>query len=116
MERFFDFLRGTLIPQVKAFDGFSSHSVIVLDNASVHHVHDVTDILANAGVIALFLPPYSPDLNPIEEAFSFVKQYLRRHDELLQALPDPTLVLQAAFAAITPDHCKAWIEHSGYSE
>ena len=83
-EKFFDFLRGTLIPKMRAFDGSSSHSV--LDNCSVHHIPDVTELLSNAGIVVLFLPPYSPDLNPVEEAFSFVKQYLRQHDELLQSL------------------------------
>jgi len=45
----------------------------------------------------LFLPPYSPDLNPLEEAFSYIKQYLRKHDELLQALRDPRDVIMQAF-------------------
>ena len=61
-EKFFDFLRGTLIPKIRAFDGSSSHSVLVLDNCSVHHIPDVTELLSNA--VVLFLPPYSPDLNP----------------------------------------------------
>ena len=115
-EKFFDFLRGTLIPKMRAFDGSSSHSVLVLDNCSVHHIPDVTELLSNAGIVVLFLPPYSPDLNPVEEAFSFVKQYLRQHDELLQSLPDPSDVLQAGFDAITKNHCEAWITHSGYAK
>ena len=92
---------------MSTFDGKSSHSVLVLDNCSVHHVFEVTELLAKAGIVVLFLPPYSPDLNPAEEAFSFVKQYLRMHDELLQAIRDPSHVLQAAFDAITSDHCNA---------
>ena len=101
---------------MRAFDGSSSHSVLVLDNCSVHHIPDVTELLSNAGIVVLFLPPYSPDLNPVEEAFSFVKQYLRQHDELLQSLPDPSDVLQAGFDAITKNHCEAWITHSGYAK
>ena len=58
---------------------------------------------------------YSPDLNPIEEAFSYVKQYLKKHDELLQVLGDPSHILQAAFDSITSEHCNAWITHSGYT-
>ena len=78
----------------------------MLDNCSVHHVFEVTELLAKAGIVVLFLPPYSPDLNPAKEA---VKQYLRVHDE------DPSHVLQAAFDAITSDHCNAWITHAGYA-
>ena len=49
----------------------------------------------------IYLPPYSPDLNPIEEAFSYIKYYLKDHDELLQVVTQPTAIIQAAFAAKT---------------
>ena len=68
-----------------------------MDDCSIHHIIEVKDLLQQSGIILLFLPPYSPDLNPIEEAFSYVKGYLRKHDALLQILQDPTDVLQAAF-------------------
>ena len=71
-ERFFDFIRGTLLPLMRPFNGSNAHSVLILDNCSVHHMQEVTDLLRNAGIVVLFLPPYSPDLNPAE-AFSFVK-------------------------------------------
>ncbi len=80
-ECFFDFLRGTLIPVMNPFDGQSPHLILVLDNCSVHHIREVKDVLQQTGILVIFLPPYSPDLNPIEEAFSYVKQYLRHHDE-----------------------------------
>ena len=64
-----------------------------MDNCSVHHVEDqVTELLRQAGIVVLFLPPYSPDLtpledlnpleplNPLEEAFGYVKGYLRKHE------------------------------------
>lgn len=111
---FFDFLRGSLIPMMQPFDGRSPHSILVMDNCSIHHVAEVKDLLQEAGIVLLFLPPYSPDLNPIEEAFSYVKNYLRKHDELLQVITDPTDVIQAALDSITPNHCKGWIDHSGY--
>ena len=76
-EKFYDFLRGTLIPMMRLFDGTNPHSVLILDNCSVHHTEEVTELLTGAGIIVFFLPPYSPDLNPIEEAFSYVKQYLK---------------------------------------
>ncbi len=57
-------------PILQPFNGSNSHSVIVLDNASVHHYHEVADIINGVGCIIRFLPPYSPELNPIENVFS----------------------------------------------
>ena len=64
----------------------------------------------------LFLPPYSPDYNPIEEAFSYVKGYLKEHDDVLQLLDDPLPIVRAAFNSITPHQCNGWISDSGYSQ
>ena len=49
------------------FDGQSEHCVVVQDNCAIHHVQEVNDALNDAGVIVQYLPPYSPDYNPIEE-------------------------------------------------
>ena len=65
-DRFLDFLRGGLIPEMLPFDGSSPRSVLVLDNCSVHHVSSALEVLRQAGIL-MFLPPYSPDLNPVEE-------------------------------------------------
>lgn len=111
---FFDFLRGTLIPQLMPFNGTNPNSVLIMDNCSIHHIVEVKDLLHQAGILVLFLPPYSPDLNPIEEAFNYVKAYLKKHDILLQSgAPLPTII-QAAFESISSDHCNAWITDSGY--
>ena len=76
-DNFFDFVRGTLIPQMSPFDGTSSKSIVILDNCSVYHVPEVISLFASVGILLFFLPPYSPDYNPIEEVFSYVKGYLR---------------------------------------
>ena len=89
------------------------HSILVLDNCSVHHICEVRQLLRQAGILCWFLPPYSPDLNPIEELFSWIKYYLKRHDDLLQSISDPTEVINAAFEAITPEDCNAWIATLG---
>ena len=70
------------------------------------------------GILVIFLPPYSPDLNPIEELFSQIKYYLKEHDEIIQALNNsPIEIIKSAFNQITPEHCKAWIRHAGcYSD
>ena len=97
------------------YNGTNPHSVLILDNCSVHHIHEVKDLLHQAGIVVLYLPPYSPDLNPIEEAFNYVKSYLRKHDPILQSgVPIPTII-KAAFESITHDQCNAWITDSGYS-
>ena len=92
-EVFIDYVRSCLIPNMVPFNGVNHKSIAILDNCSVHHVNEVLDLFHQAGILVLFLPPYSPDLNPCEEAFSFIKSYLRRHDELLQVLPSPLDVI-----------------------
>lgn len=54
-------------------------SVIVMDNASFHHSDRIKGMCADAGLKMLYLPPYSPDFNPIEEFFSELKAFIQRH-------------------------------------
>ena len=115
-ETFFDFLRGTLIPNMLPFNGSNPRSILLLDNCSVHHSREVKDLLDRAGILVFFLPPFSPDLNPIEELFSYVKGFLKKHDELLQVLIDPVDIIRSAFESVTPQQCNGWITHSGYCE
>ena len=89
-------------------------SILILDNCAFLHVEEVKDLLAQSGIVAMFLPPYSPDLNPIEEAFSYVKAYLRKYDDPLQVIRNQTDVIETAFESITEDHCNSWIINSGY--
>ena len=109
---FFYYLRGSLIPNMMSFP--NPRSILILDNCAIHHVEEVKDLLAQSGIVAMFLPPYSPDLNPIEEAFSYVKAYLRKHDDVLQVIRNQTDVIESAFESITEDHCNSWIINSGY--
>ena len=90
-DTFYDFARGSLIPQMNSFDGSSPNSIIIMDNCKIHHVADVIELFRSVGILVLFLPPYSPDFNPIEETFSYVKYYLK-NEHLLQTIPDPSLV------------------------
>ena len=75
-DKFLDYVRGSLIPNMNPFDGISSKSIIIMDNYSVYHTQEVHDELQNAGVLVIFLPPYSPDYMPIELCFSY---YLKSH-------------------------------------
>lgn len=87
--------------------------VVVMDNLSAHKVAGVRQQIEATGARLLYLPPYSPDLNPIEPAWSKLKQLLRaakaRTAEALE-----TAVAQA-LAAITPENATAWFSHCGYS-
>ena len=78
-EKFLNFLRGTLIPEMMPYDGTNPKSVLIIDNCVIHHTQEVADYLQSVGILVIFLPPYSQDLNPIEAAFSFVKYYLKEH-------------------------------------
>ena len=65
-EEFHDFIRSTLIPNMHPFDGESDNSILVMDNCSIHYVDEILELLQSAGILVIFIPPYSPDLNPIE--------------------------------------------------
>lgn len=103
---FLAYLEQVLCPKLKPGD------VLILDNLSAHRVPDVRPLIEAAGAILLYLPPYSPDLNPIEKAWSKLKQFLRtakaRTTEALdQAIAD-------ALTTITPADIAAWFRHCGY--
>ena len=59
-EKFYDFVRGTLIPNMLPFDGLNPTSIVVMDNGSIHHVAVVKSMLDDAGILLMYLPPYSP--------------------------------------------------------
>ena len=86
--------------------------VVVLDNLSVHKAARIREALAARGCALLFLPPYSPDFTPIEQAFSKLKAILRG----LGARTREALVEAARVAldAITPEDAAAWFAHAGY--
>lgn len=90
----------------------SPGDVVVMDNLSAHKVAGIRELIEARGAQLLYLPPYSPDLNPIEKAWSKFKQFLRaaktRSKEALdQAITD-------AFKTITADNAAAWFRHCGY--
>ena len=80
-DTFYDFVHTHLLPHLMPFNGQNPNSVVILDNCSIHHTAYITKTIEEVGAIIHFLPPYSPDLNPIEEAFSKVKFKLRTISE-----------------------------------
>ena len=85
-----------------------------MDNCSIHHVQPVLDAFNQAGIVVLFLPPYSPDMNPVENVFSYIKYYLKQHDDILQVVPDICPVLEEGIKSINSNNAQQWISHCGY--
>ena len=113
--RFENFLRKCLLPILQPFNWINPSSVVIMDNASIHHVEGVIDLIENqAGAKLIFLPPYSPDLNPLEEVFSQVKNIMRQNFQIFETCRAPRAFLAMAFGMVAPNDCLQYIKHSGY--
>ena len=108
------FVRRCLLPIVQPFDGVNLRSIVVLDNATIHHCKLVVNLISAAGSLVFYLPPYSPDLMPIEELFSKVKSYIRDSEKAYQSIHSPELIVAHAFASITQQDCIGYMTHAGY--
>jgi transposase len=87
--------------------------VVVMDNLTAHKGERVRELIEERGGELLYLPPYSPDLNPIEEAFSKVKRILRKAESRTrEALVE---AIGAAISAVTAKDARGFFEHCGYS-
>jgi transposase len=86
--------------------------VVVLDNLSSHKNQEVRDLIESAGAELWFLPPYSPDLNPIEKMWSKIKSILRT----LKARTEKALInaIAKALDKVTANDAKGWFEACGY--
>ena len=109
------FIQHILLPHLQPFNGINPHSVVIMDNASIHHVHGVAQLIQSTGALLYYLPPYSPDLNPIEEAFSKLKSVLQQNEHLLDTVLDCESLVLSSFLAISPTDCIHWIHHAGYN-
>jgi transposase len=86
--------------------------IVVMDNLASHKVKGVKEAIEQAGATVRYLPAYSPDLNPIEQAFAKLKAALRKaaartFDTLIEAIAD-------ALDTFTPEQCANYIANSGY--
>ena len=86
--------------------------LVILDNLAAHKVDGVRQLIEARGASVLYLPPYSPDFNPIEQAWSKLKQLLRGVKARLLDQLEPALA--QAIAAITPTDANAFFQHCGY--
>ena len=85
--------------------------VVVMDNLSAHKVAGVEELIQAAGAELLYLPPYSPDLNPIEKAWAKLKQLLRTAKARTAEALDQAIA--ELLPQITPENAQAWFRHSG---
>ena len=114
-EKFEEFICQCVLPILLPFDGLNPRSVVIMDNASIHHLERVHDIVTGVGARLVFLPPYSPDLMPLE-VFSKVKSIQRANDSVYIASSTPEIMVKLAFCAVTQDDCIQYIKHAGYME
>lgn len=102
---FLTYLTQVLLPQL--WQG----AIVVMDNLKVHHAFAVRQLIEAVGARLVFLPPYSPDLSPIELCWSKVKQFLRsRAARTVEALDQ---AITDVIAYITQDNALGWFNHCG---
>jgi transposase len=106
-ESFLVYVETVLAPSLSEGD------IVVIDNLSAHKVAGVRAAIEASGAILLYLPPYSPDLNPIEMAFAKLKTLLRKAaarttDSLWHAIAD-------VLGDFTPGECANYLAHAGYA-
>jgi transposase len=103
---FIEFVREKLVPLLRPGD------VVILDNLRVHQNQEALQLIREAGAVALFQPPYSPELNAIEMCWSWVKADLRRTAcRAIDRLIDAVLM---RWKTLTPELCEAWTHACGY--
>lgn len=92
----------------------NNHSVLILDNARIHHDDILIDYIEVFGGRVEFLPPYSPDFNPIETSFSVIKSFLKRYRDFVNSCNDPKYPFLIACSQITPQMAVKFFESSIY--
>jgi len=105
-EMFVGYVEQILGPTLKRGD------VVIMDNASVHKVAGVREAIEARGATLIYLPPYSPDLNPIEMAFSKLKALLRKAAE--RTVPGLIRLIGKLMKEFSSKECRNFLLHAGY--
>ena len=95
-----------LVPTLRSGD------IVVLDNLAAHKQPEVQTAIEQVGALVRFLPPYSPDFNPIELAFAKLKAFLRAARP--RTFEQVCSLIAIALDLFTPDECAAYPRHCGY--
>ncbi len=106
-ERFFAYVEQELAPTLKKDD------IVVADNLASHKSKAVRQAIRNAGARLIFLPKYSPDLNPIEPSFSKLKGALRKAEA--RTVDGVCDAIGEILKTFTPQECANYFEHAGYA-
>ena len=96
------------------FNGVNQHSVVIMDHASIHHVDTVQDLIERAGARLIFLPPYLPDLNPVEGVFSQGKSMMKENHKLFEVSSCTRRLPTMLFSMVSQQDRNGHISHSGY--
>jgi transposase len=107
-EHFRAYVTQTLGPSLRRGD------TVILDNLGAHKVAGVREAIEAAGARLLYLPPYSPDFNPIELAFAKLKALLR--SAAARTVSDLWETIRQAFARFSPDECRNYFAATGYED
>jgi transposase len=105
-QTFRTWVEAVLVPVLQPGD------IVVLDNLGSHKVAGIEEAITAAGAQLRFLPPYSPDLNPIEQVFSKMKTYLRKAAR--RTVEELWSVIGGVMDDFPPDECERYIRHAGY--
>lgn len=100
------YIEKCLLPELKDWD------IVVMDNLSSHKSAKIIELIESKKAKTLYLPPYSPDLNPIEMMWSKIKAYLK--DAVTDTLDQLYESIKVAFESVTKDDAKGWYKHAGY--
>jgi transposase len=106
-EAFREYVRRVLVPSLRPGD------IVILDNLGVHGDKETRDLIESAQARLQFLPPYSPDLNPIEKMWSKVKAFLRKVKARSQE--DLYVAIGEALKTVEPQDAEGWFLSCGYT-
>lgn len=106
-QSFLAWVKQSLVPILKPGD------IVVLDNLGSHKSQVIRKTIRAAGAKLIFLPPYSPDLNPIEQAFAKLKTLLRKADA--RSVEETWKNIGTLLQAFSPDECANYLVNSGYA-
>jgi transposase len=104
------YLEQVLVPKLQQIE---PNAILVMDNLRPHRATEVRELLAQAGIELLYLPRYSPEFNPIEQAWAKVKERLKA--KAARSLEALEAELKPALDTITAKDAKGWIRHAGYA-
>lgn len=104
-DRFVEYLENDLIPTLHEGD------IIIMDNMRSHHIKKVAEVIQNAKMHLLYLPPYSPDFNPIEKMWSKIKSILRKMK--IRSISKLSDAIKDAFTYVVQSDCLGWYRSCG---